>query len=85
MRRSTVERLSNFAAGLAMLPTGLLALSSGLLAPPWAVAFFVVVWFAGVAVMCRLRPLLRPVVPVAFVALWFVVLSAGDVMLGWTA
>lgn len=63
-------------------------LASGLLAPLWAVIALVGVWVVllGVAIrLWRVRPLLVPLVPLAAVAIWFAVISAGEAWLDWTA
>lgn len=62
--------------------------ASGLMAPPvgyvsiwvgWAV-LLVVAWHLG-----RSRPRLVPLVPLATLALWVLVMTLGDILLGWTA
>jgi hypothetical protein len=63
-------------------------LASGLLAPLWAVVAFHVLWFgcAGVLlVLATRRPLLTPLVPIANALLLGALLTAGDLLLGWTA
>ena len=75
--------------GLAgMAAVGLLYLASGLLAPVWAVIVLCALWFV-MAVLCivwfRTRPLLVLAMPFIAWAVWFVALSLGDVLLGWTA
>lgn len=69
---------------LAVLP---LYLSSGLLAPLWAIVLLLLVWVAMVVAGWRervARPWLLLVMPLLAVALWFAVLSAGEAWLGWT-
>ena len=59
--------------------------SSGLLAPGWAVLVLLGVW-AGLAVLLlrlRGRPFALLVPPVA-VATWWLALTAGEQLLGWT-
>lgn len=66
---------------------GVFVFSSGLVAPAWAVAALVAVWFAGAALLWRWRR--RPgwalLVPVATGAVWFLAISAGGAWLGWSA
>jgi hypothetical protein len=62
--------------------------SSGLVAPGWAVALLLAVWVVLLLVGLRLRttaPLLMLAIPMLDVAIWFGLISAGDVMFGWTA
>lgn len=62
--------------------------SSGLVAPGWAVAALLVVWLVllGVAVrLLRTRPALTLLVPIAAAVIWLAVISAGEAWLGWTA
>jgi hypothetical protein len=62
--------------------------ASGLVAPTWAVALLLVIWAVLLAVGLRLRrtaPVWMLAVPVAAIAIWFVVISAGDRFLNWTA
>src|SRR5665811_1515799 len=62
--------------------------SSGLLAPAWAIAVLIALWVAFaflLARMARRRPLLTPLIPVANAALLWLAISAGGSLLGWTA
>jgi hypothetical protein len=62
--------------------------SSGLLAPGWAVAGLLVLWLALLLAgvwLRRNRPLLTPLVPVASIACWLLVIWAGSTWLGWSA
>ncbi len=62
--------------------------ASGLLAPAWFLVVVGLGWLAGGAVLWRLRrtaPRRTPLVPVATVAAWFVLVTLGDLLLGWTA
>ena len=74
-------------AGVALhLPVGFLYLSSGLIAPAYALAPLWALWlvFLVVAVRSLLRrPLWTPLVPVVAVALWAVVMAVGSQLLGW--
>jgi hypothetical protein len=78
-------------AGLAMaamVPIGFFYLSSGLVAPLWAVIALVAVWIGLVVVgivWFRHHPLRLPALPVIAALLWFVVLTLGERLLGWTA
>lgn len=62
--------------------------SSGLLAPRWAVVALHLLWVAAVVVLvavARRRPLFTPLVPVTNTLLWWAGISAGGAWLGWTA
>lgn len=59
-------------------------------APLWGIALLYVIWFALLLVaiqMVRGRERVRfaPLVPVAEIVVWFVVISFGGAVLGWTA
>ena len=59
--------------------------AAGLLAPLWAVIAVLCLWVAAGAVIVRLRH--RPVVlavPLISVAVWYLVVTAGENLLGWT-
>ena len=59
-------------------------LSSGLLAPGWAVLLLLGVWAGLAALVWRLRGnALALLVPGVAVALWFAALTAGEQLLGW--
>ncbi|GAB2697302.1 hypothetical protein [Thalassiella azotivora] len=69
------------------LVAGFFYLTSGLLAPLWAVAGLLVVWAAlgaWLVVLARRRSWWTPVVPLVAVVTWFAVLSVGEQALGWT-
>ncbi len=75
--------------GLAgLVPLLYLYAVSGLVAPMWAVGCLVVLW-AGFLVVAlrqrRRRPLVVLALPVVGLAVWFGVVSLGEVLLGWTA
>lgn len=75
-------------AAVLQLGVGFITLTSGLVAPLWAILLLAVVWCVAVVVIVRLarpRPLLTPVVPVVNGMIWFALLWFGDVALGWTA
>lgn len=64
-----------------------LYVSSGLLAPFWAVTALLVLWvlLAWVAVLVHRRHgALALLVPVTAIALWFGAITAGEQLLGWT-
>lgn len=61
---------------------------TGLLAPAWAVATVGVVWLGLLVVGIRSRrkhPWMVAAIPVAGLTFWFVFLTFGDLVLGWTA
>lgn len=63
-------------------------MASGLLAPLWAVVGLLVVWAITLvwAVRSRKRmPWLVLALPFALMILWFLVITAGENLLGWTA
>ena len=76
-------------ATLLHLPVGFYTLATGLLAPLWAVAAFVVIWIGAlvwlIALLRSPRPWLAVIVPFANAAFMFLALYLGDVVLGWTA
>lgn len=62
--------------------------ASGLLAPPVGVVVLFALWAGLLVVLLRWRPARRWLllaVPVAALAVWFAVVSAGDAWFGWTA
>jgi hypothetical protein len=72
----------------AHLVVGVFYVSSGLVAPGWAVAVLLLWWVLLAVQLSRLA--LRgswwtPAVPVVAFATWYVVLTAGERLLGWTA
>jgi len=87
--RSRVPQL--VVAGLALaalVVIGFFYLSSGLVAPLWAVVCLVVVWLLMFAVgiaWFRRHPLRVLALPVLAVVIWVVVLTLGERLLGWTA
>lgn len=72
------------AAGLHLV-AGYFYIASGLLAPLWAVALLMLIWLAlavwGYGI--RNRPIVL-LVPVVAAVVWFVILTAGETLLGWT-
>jgi hypothetical protein len=60
--------------------------ASGLVAPLWAMAVLYVVWVMGagaLALVARRRPLATPLVPLVNAAVLWVVITAGEALLGW--
>lgn len=67
---------------------GWLVSVSGLLAPLWAIVLLAAVWLGACVPLVRAvraRARWAPLVPLAFFALWFATMTAGDLALGWTA
>lgn len=79
------------AAGMAMAAMaviGVFYLSSGLVAPLWAVVGLILLWIALVVIgirWFRRHPLRVLALPVIAVVIWFSVLTLGERLLGWTA
>ena len=62
--------------------------ASGLLAPPYAVVVLLALWVGLTvlaAVVLRRRGAAALLVPLLTLAVWAAVLTAGDLVLGWTA
>jgi hypothetical protein len=67
---------------------GVLTVSLGLVAPPWAVALFAALWTAVAVVGWRQRarrPIVTMLLPFANVALVLAAVAFGDTWFGWTA
>ena len=80
--------LIGFAFGcLLHVLVGVFVFSSGLVAPSWAVAVLVVLWFVAAALLWiwRRDAVRSLLVPVAMGAIWYLGISAGGAWLGWTA
>lgn len=62
-------------------------LVGGLIMPAWAVVAMTILWAAALvlAIRWRGRPVLILAIPVATLAIWFLVAWVGDTFLGWTA
>ncbi|RPF28378.1 hypothetical protein [Georgenia muralis] len=63
-------------------------LSSGLLAPGWAVVALVLVWVVALVLAVRWfrrHPGRVLALPFALAAVWLVTMYVGDLVLGWTA
>lgn len=61
---------------------------SELLVPNWVVGLLVAIWVAllvAASWLRRTRPLLVPLVPAAGLVIWFVVVTGGSLIFGWTA
>ncbi len=77
-----------FGGMILMAATFFLYAVSGIVAPGWAVALLLVVWFVAFARACTwwsTHPRLISLLAVGLVALWFAVLVAGGVWLDWSA
>ena len=83
-RRHTLWLVLAAVLHLAVLP---FYAASGLFAPGWAVAALLVLWalLAGVLVVVgRRRGAPALLVPLSAVVLWFLLVTAGEQLLGWT-
>ena len=73
---------------VAYAATGLLYLASGLMVPvPWIVVLWVI-WFAGLyglVSVFRSRRHWTPLVAVAAAVFWWLFVTVGEILLGWTA
>jgi hypothetical protein len=81
-------RWSLVVAGLLHLAALWLYWLSVLVAPFWATVALLVLWLVLTVVLVRVHSRYGAValaVPLAAVALWFAVVSAGSALLGWTA
>jgi hypothetical protein len=69
------------------LVVGFWILVGGLIMPGWAVVAMAILWAVALVLAIRWRgkPVLVLAVPVATLAIWFLVAWAGEVFLGWTA
>lgn len=75
-------------AGVAHLVPGFFILVSGLVAPAWAVLLMGLGWIALLVLLVRMverRSWWTPVIPIATMALWYVVIMLGEDLLGWSA
>jgi hypothetical protein len=75
-------------AAAAQLAAGYLYLTSGLVAPLWALALFLIWWlvlpYVGVKLALR-RSCWLLLVPVVAVTTWFGAMAVGGTVLGWSA
>jgi hypothetical protein len=73
-------------ATLLHLVIGYFYLVTGLMAPVWGVGLLLLIWLGLTIWGYRNRHrALVILVPLVAVAVWFVVLSLGEILLGWTA
>lgn len=85
--RRVVQYVLAALALAAMLVLAPFFLTSGLMAPGWAVAGFVVIWLLLFALGClwvRRTPIRVLPLPFVAAAVWFGGMSAGGAWLGWT-
>ena len=90
IRSGTGQKVAYVVAGIAMLAMLAIApffLSSGLMAPLWAVIALIAVWLAlfvlGV-VWFRRRPWWTLALPAIAVLIWYGTMTAGETWLCWT-
>jgi hypothetical protein len=86
-RRSPLLTVAAAVAMALLLAMGVFYVSSGLLAPLWAVVVLVALWLALVVlgfVWFRSHPVRVMILPVVAAGIWFGALSAGEAWLGWT-
>jgi hypothetical protein len=86
------RRVAGLVAGVtfAVLQTivGVLTVSLGLVAPPWAVVVLAALWIAVTVIGWRQRtrrPIVTMLLPFVNVGLVLAVVALGDAWLGWTA
>ncbi len=75
-------------AGVAQLVAGFFYLVSGLAAPLWAILLLDVWWMVLTMIGMRLverRSYLVLLIPVVAASTWFVLMTFGESVLGWTA
>lgn len=85
---SRAASITAWAAIVVHLAVGVGYAFSGLLAPPWGVALLWAIWLlllAAAVTLRRTRPFWTPAAPLVAAVLWFVVLTLGERLLGWTA
>ena len=73
---------------LLFIGVGFLYMASGLIAPLWASTILIGLWLlmlVGVIRSWRTKPWLVLASPIVAYLIWFLVILAGDVFLGWTA
>ncbi|HEU4894576.1 MAG TPA: hypothetical protein VFT85_01965 [Acidimicrobiia bacterium] len=85
---STTANVLGVIGVVAYAATGFLYLTSGLVVPvPW-IAVLWVIWLAGLYWLVRTfrrRRRWTPVVPIAAVVLWWLFVTIGGTLFGWTA
>ena len=85
---NALVRLGGWVGIVLLFPVLYLYLVSGLVAPLWAVVLLVACWLVlGLCAVrwVRRRPLVVLALPFVGVALWWAVVSLGEVLFGWTA
>ena len=72
-------------ACLLHLAAGFFYISSGLIAPLWAVLVLIAIWLTLAVVLIRRRDTgpRTLLIPVLAAAIWFVAISAGEMFLDW--
>ena len=87
-RRGWALGVTALAAALQLVVLVPFTIASGLLAPLWAVLLLYGLWLVGALLLVRLarrRPFTTPVVPTVNAVLLWLVITAGDSWLGWSA
>lgn len=82
--RVIVSAAAVFHLGIAVFPLS----ASGLLTPTWFLVVVAVGWLAGAVILVRLarsHPRRTWAVPLVVLAGWFVLVTLGGQVLGWTA
>jgi hypothetical protein len=85
---NALVRLGGWVGIVLLFPVLYLYVVSGLVAPLWAVVLLVGCWLVlGLCAVrwVRRRPLVVLALPFVGVALWWAVVSLGEVLFGWTA
>lgn len=87
-RSGALRILVGVLALVALLVVGFVYVTSGLVAPLWAVAGLMIFWVVLVVLGLRWfreHPWRLLALPVVAVLVWFTVLTLGERLLGWTA
>jgi hypothetical protein len=87
-RPHLVDRVVASLGALGLLAVLPFYISSGLVAPVWAIVLLLLFWAALVVCAFRWftrRPWVVLVLPLVAVAVWFLVLTIGEQALGWQA
>jgi hypothetical protein len=88
MTRPWWQWLLGWLAFAVFLATLVFYVSSGLVAPAWAIGVLLLVWLAllatAIVMMQRRKPLWVLVIPVLAFLIWWAALTAGEKWLGWT-
>lgn len=89
MDRGVVVRRAVAAVGVALLVVEApLVFSSGLVMPLWAVVLLGAIWLVALVLSIRWfvrRPVVVLLLPLAVAAVWFVMVTVGERLLGWQA